>query len=208
MPISHGSSAPWRSSWWSFFLAFGCCRRTAWSNASAGRSSFLVGAPFSATTGYLGMWLAIRGNVRVAAAARSATPEPGGPPARSHRGPAPGDADRLPHRRRGRTGHGRPRAAGRGGRRAVVRGRGPEGPAGLRFRGGPAGDVHARRRRHLHQGGRCRRRPGRQGRAGHPRGRPAQRGRPSRTTSATTWGTAQAWLPTSSSPTPSPWSPR
>ena len=36
-----------------------------------GRSLFfLVGAGFSALTGYIGMWLAVRGNVRVAAAAR------------------------------------------------------------------------------------------------------------------------------------------
>jgi K(+)-stimulated pyrophosphate-energized sodium pump len=36
-----------------------------------GRSLFfLVGATFSAVTGYVGMWLAVRGNVRVAAAAR------------------------------------------------------------------------------------------------------------------------------------------
>ncbi len=36
-----------------------------------GRSLFfLVGAVFSATTGYFGMWLAVRGNVRVAAAAQ------------------------------------------------------------------------------------------------------------------------------------------
>ena len=35
-----------------------------------GRSIFfLVGAVFSAITGYMGMWLAVRGNVRVAAAA-------------------------------------------------------------------------------------------------------------------------------------------
>ena len=36
-----------------------------------GRSAFfLVGAVFSAITGYMGMWLAVRGNVRVAAAAK------------------------------------------------------------------------------------------------------------------------------------------
>ena len=36
-----------------------------------GRSIFfLVGALFSATTGFTGMWLAVRGNVRVAAAAK------------------------------------------------------------------------------------------------------------------------------------------
>ncbi|MEE4546700.1 sodium-translocating pyrophosphatase [Streptomyces sp. V4-01] len=45
-----------------------------------GRSVFfLVGAIFSAVTGYIGMWLAVRSNVRVAAAARTATPESGEP---------------------------------------------------------------------------------------------------------------------------------
>ena len=40
-------------------------------NERIGRSIFfLVGAIFSAITGYMGMWLAVRGNVRVAAAAR------------------------------------------------------------------------------------------------------------------------------------------
>ncbi|NLU75536.1 sodium-translocating pyrophosphatase [Streptomyces sp. HNM0575] len=47
-----------------------------------GRSLFfLVGAAFSAATGYIGMWLAVRSNVRVAAAAREATPEEGEPAA-------------------------------------------------------------------------------------------------------------------------------
>jgi K(+)-stimulated pyrophosphate-energized sodium pump len=47
-----------------------------------GRSLFfLVGAAFSAATGYIGMWLAVRSNVRVAAAAREATPEEGAPAA-------------------------------------------------------------------------------------------------------------------------------
>ncbi len=42
-----------------------------------GRSLFfLVGAVFSATTGYMGMWLAVRGNVRVAAAARDGGERP------------------------------------------------------------------------------------------------------------------------------------
>ncbi|MYW05976.1 sodium-translocating pyrophosphatase [Streptomyces sp. SID3343] len=41
-------------------------------NERLGRSIFfLVGAVFSAVTGYVGMWLAVRSNVRVAAAARS-----------------------------------------------------------------------------------------------------------------------------------------
>ncbi|MFJ9248892.1 sodium-translocating pyrophosphatase [Streptomyces sp. NPDC101776] len=49
-------------------------------NQRAGRSIFfLVGAVFSATTGYIGMWLAVRSNVRVAAAAREATPAEGEP---------------------------------------------------------------------------------------------------------------------------------
>ncbi|MFK0170943.1 sodium-translocating pyrophosphatase [Streptomyces sp. NPDC090306] len=43
-------------------------------NQRIGRSVFfLVGALFSAGTGYIGMWLAVRSNVRVAAAAREAT---------------------------------------------------------------------------------------------------------------------------------------
>jgi K(+)-stimulated pyrophosphate-energized sodium pump len=47
-----------------------------------GRSIFfLVGAIFSGVTGYVGMWLAVRSNVRVAAAARAATPGPGEPAA-------------------------------------------------------------------------------------------------------------------------------
>src|SRR5918912_1304566 len=49
-------------------------------NQRAGRSGFfLIGALFSAATGYIGMWLAVRSNVRVAAAAREATPAPGEP---------------------------------------------------------------------------------------------------------------------------------
>ncbi|MEU3860460.1 sodium-translocating pyrophosphatase [Streptomyces sp. NPDC028722] len=49
-------------------------------NQRAGRSVFfLIGAVFSATTGYIGMWLAVRSNVRVAAAAREATPAEGEP---------------------------------------------------------------------------------------------------------------------------------
>ena len=47
-----------------------------WSQRIGRSIFFLVGAVFSAITGYIGMWLAVRSNVRVAAAARAATPTP------------------------------------------------------------------------------------------------------------------------------------
>ncbi|WP_175409050.1 sodium-translocating pyrophosphatase [Streptomyces sp. TRM64462] len=50
-----------------------------WSQRAGRSLFFLVGALFSAVTGYLGMRLAVRSNVRVAAAAREATPGPGEP---------------------------------------------------------------------------------------------------------------------------------
>ncbi|WP_030692554.1 sodium-translocating pyrophosphatase [Streptomyces globisporus] len=50
-----------------------------WSQRTGRSLFFLVGALFSAVTGYLGMRLAVRANVRVAAAAREATPAPGAP---------------------------------------------------------------------------------------------------------------------------------
>ena len=68
---------------------------------------FLIGAGFSAAIGYLGMWLATRANVRVAAAAR--------------RGTRPGDEGGVPHRRHRRNGHGRLGLLGAC-RRAAVRG--------------------------------------------------------------------------------------
>ncbi|MBF6053704.1 potassium transporter [Streptomyces eurocidicus] len=50
-----------------------------WSQRAGRSAFFLVGALFSAATGYIGMWLAVRSNVRVAAAAREATPAEGEP---------------------------------------------------------------------------------------------------------------------------------
>ena len=129
-----------------------------------GRSIFfLVGAGFSAAIGYLGMWLAVRANVRVAAAARDADGRSAGA--------------RIAFRTGGVVGMG---VVGLGllGATIVVLDlprAGACGPRGLRLRGRAARDVHARRRRHLHQGRRRRRGPGGQGRARHPRGRPAQR---------------------------------
>ena len=51
-----------------------------WSQRAGRSVFFLIGALFSAATGYIGMWLAVRSNVRVAAAAREATPSEGAPP--------------------------------------------------------------------------------------------------------------------------------
>lgn len=62
-----------------FFLLF-LLPADDWSQRAGRSLFFLVGALFSATTGYLGMRLAVRANVRVAAAAREATPAPGDPP--------------------------------------------------------------------------------------------------------------------------------
>ncbi|MFI7239722.1 sodium-translocating pyrophosphatase [Streptomyces cyaneofuscatus] len=50
-----------------------------WSQRAGRSLFFLVGALFSAATGYIGMRLAVRSNVRVAAAAREATPREGEP---------------------------------------------------------------------------------------------------------------------------------
>ncbi|MFF5568129.1 sodium-translocating pyrophosphatase [Streptomyces sp. NPDC012623] len=50
-----------------------------WSQRAGRSLFFLVGAFFSAATGYIGMRLAVRSNVRVAAAAREATPAAGEP---------------------------------------------------------------------------------------------------------------------------------
>ena len=128
-----------------------------------GRSIFfLVGAVFSALTGFTGMSLCVRGNVRVAAAAREGGERP---------------AMRIAFRTGGVAGM---FTVGLGlfGAALVVliyKANAPGRAGGLRLRRGAAGAVHAGRRRHLHQGRRCGRGPGGQGRAGHPRGRPAER---------------------------------
>ena len=108
------------------------------------------------------MWLAVRANVRVAAAAQNEGRDP---------------AMRIAFRTGGHVGM---MTVGLGllGAAAVVldfKGEAPVRARGLRLRRRPARHVHACRWRHLHQGRRRRRRPRRQGRAGHPRGRPAQR---------------------------------
>ena len=128
-----------------------------------GRSVFfLVGAGFSALVGFIGMTLATRTNLRVAHAANSAGTR---------------KALRIAFRAGGVVGM---FTVGLGllGASVVLLGfdeNAPDVLEGFALRRRPARDVHARRRRHLHQGGRRRRRPRRQGRAGHPGGRPAQR---------------------------------
>ncbi|WP_128984370.1 sodium-translocating pyrophosphatase [Streptomyces roseicoloratus] len=61
-----------------FFLLF-LLPADNWSQRAGRSLFFLVGALFSAVTGYVGMRLAVRANVRVAAAAREATPAEGEP---------------------------------------------------------------------------------------------------------------------------------
>ena len=111
----------------------------------------------------------LRGDV-----AGRARERPGGR-GRPRRRRADGDEDRVPHRRRGRHVHRRPRPVRRLPRGPDLQGQRSHRPRGVRLRCRPARDVHASRRRDLHQGRRRRGRPGGQGGAGHPRGRPAQR---------------------------------
>ncbi len=68
--LQRGSSAPWRSSPSSSSSCCSCCRPTPAASASAGRCSSSSARCSPASTGYIGMWLAVRANVRVAAAAR------------------------------------------------------------------------------------------------------------------------------------------
>ena len=132
--------------------------------------AFLVGAACSMASGIIGMYISVKSNIRTAAAARRSLVEAvqvamrGGAVSgflvvalsllgvwgTSCSTGVIGELDR----RRGAVPHRR-----------------------LRLRRQLRRAVRPARRRHLHQGGRRRLGPRRQGRGGHPRGRPAQRGR-------------------------------
>ena len=161
-----------------------------------GRSLFfVVGAAFSAAIGYLGMSLAVKSNVRVAAAAQTD-------------GPRPGDARGLPHRRLRRHDDRRPRPARRLARGADLQERRPVACSKASASAPPCSPCSC-----VSAAASSPRPPtsaptwsARSSRTSPRTTRATPRRSP--TTSVTTSATAPVWRPTSSSRTPSRWSPR
>jgi len=126
--------------------------------------AFLVGAACSALAGYIGMFIAVRSNLRTAAAAQKSLKDA---ITVALRGGAVSGFLVVALSLLGVSGSSSPTAVCSAIRRdrAVPHRR-------LRLRRQLRGAVRAARRRYLHQGGRRRRGPRRQGGGGHPGGRP------------------------------------
>ncbi len=130
--------------------------------------AFLMGVAASYGAGFVGMWLAVKGNVRSANAALTSFKKS---MELAFQAGAVSGMFTVAFGLLGRDHH----------LHRVSRER-HQGPGGLRIRREPRGALPPGRRRHLHQGRRRRRRSRREGRGGNPGRRSRGTPRPSRTT--------------------------